>query len=138
MAQFSDPVVHVKWKLAALWTSTMLCYIYCDYFELYVPGKLDGMLQGRIAPLGTATQGMLLGTSLMMAVPSLMVFLSLVLPARYSRILNIVFGTFFALLLALFVYASPWYFYKLFAGIEAGLSALAIWYAWNWPRVEQA
>ena len=44
-------------KLSALWASTMFCYIYCDYFELYVPGKLDGMLQGKIGPLGAHCVG---------------------------------------------------------------------------------
>ena len=116
----------------------MFCYIYCDYFELYVPGKLNRMLQGKMGPLGTVTQEVLVGTSAMMAIASLMVFLSLVLPARYSRILNIVFGAFFTIVLALLAFAHPWYFYKFFAGLEAGLTALAVWYAWNWPRVEKA
>ena len=29
-----------KVKLAALWASTMFCYVYGDYFGLYLPGKL--------------------------------------------------------------------------------------------------
>src|SRR5262245_897342 len=84
----SDLPVHTKVKLAALWASTMFCYIYCDYFELYVPGKLDSMLQGKMGPLGAVTQEVLLGTAILMAIPSLMVFLSLALSARITRILN--------------------------------------------------
>jgi len=34
----------------------MSCFIYADYFELYVPGKLQGMLAGRMEPLGAVTQ----------------------------------------------------------------------------------
>ena len=44
--------VNVRVKLAALWASVMFCYIYADYFGLYVPGKLQGMLEGKMGPLG--------------------------------------------------------------------------------------
>ena len=46
---FEDIRVHVRFKLFALWTSVMFCYIYGDYFELYQPGKLPAMLAGRTA-----------------------------------------------------------------------------------------
>ena len=134
MSSLVDHVVDTKLKLCALWASTMFCYIYCDYFELYVPGKLDSMLQGTMGPLGPVTQGVLVGTALLMAVPSLMIFLSLALPARPNRILNLIVGAFFTLLLALLAFASAWYFYKLFAATEAVLTALVVRYAWRWPR----
>lgn len=138
MSRLSDVAIDTKVKLSALWASTMLCYIYCDYFELYVPGKLGGMLEGQMGPLGAVTQQVLLGTSLLMALPSLMIFLSVALPARYNRVLNIAVGTFFTLLLALLAYTAGWYFYKFFAAIEAALTALVVWYAWKWPRAESA
>src|SRR5262245_42853370 len=80
-----DIRIHVRIKIAALWASVMFCYIYADYFGLYVPGRLQGMLQGRMGPLGTTTQGVLLATSLVMAIPSVMIFLTLALPPRPSR-----------------------------------------------------
>ena len=112
----------------------MFCYIYSDYFELYTPGKLEGMLQGDLAPMVPVTQGVLIGLSTMMAVPSVMVFLSVALPARYNRLLNIVVGALFTLLMASLTYSSEWYFYKLFAGIATVLTALVVWYAWRWPE----
>ena len=138
MASLSDQTIDTKLKLSALWASTMFCYIYCDYFELYMPGKIESMLQGVMRPLGPVTQQVLLGTSLMMAVPSLMIFLSVALPARYNRILNIIVGAFFTVLLALLAYGAAWYFYKFFAAVEAALTALAVWYAWKWPRIANA
>ncbi|HMG02094.1 MAG TPA: hypothetical protein VK596_03120, partial [Edaphobacter sp.] len=57
---FEDVKVHVRFKLFALWTSLMFCYLYGDYFELYQPGKLQAMIAGRMA-LGAITQGVLLG-----------------------------------------------------------------------------
>ena len=70
MSQLSDLTIHTKLKLSALWASTMFCYIYCDYFQLYVPGKLKSMLQGEMEPLGAVTQEILMGTSILMAIPS--------------------------------------------------------------------
>jgi hypothetical protein len=125
----------VPLKLAALWTSVMFCYIYCDYFELYTPGKLQEMLQSKLGPLGTATQSVLMGTSLMMAIPSLLIFLSIALGPRASRLLNLVFGALYTVLMAMLAIQANWHFYQGFAALEAALTALAVWYAWTWPRI---
>ena len=61
-AALEDVRVPTRYKLSAMWASVMFCYIYVDYFELYVPGKLQGMLDGKIVPLGPVTQGILLAT----------------------------------------------------------------------------
>lgn len=124
----------VQLKLAALWASVMFCYAYGDYFELYTPGKLEGMLQGNIGPLGAATQGMLVGTSLLMAIPSLLVFLSIALAPRENRALNLVFGALYTALMAMLATQADWLFYQGFAVLEAVLTALVVWYAWTWPR----
>ena len=136
MSQLSDLKIHTKLKLGALWASTMFCYIYCDYFELYIPGKLEGILQGKMGPLGTVTQQVLIGTSVLMAIPSLMVFLSLALPARYNKALNISVGGFFTLLMALLTYTADWYFYKFFGAVETVLTGLVFWYSWKWPKAD--
>ena len=138
MSALSDTKIDIKLKLSALWASTMLCYMYCDYFELYTPGKLDSMLRGKIGPLGDATDGVLLGTSLLMAVPSLMVFLSVALPARANRITSIVVGAFYTLLMALIAVVSSWYFYRFFAAVEMLLTATVVVLAWRWPRLGRA
>lgn len=41
-----DFKINIRIKLSALWTSVMFCYIYGDYFELYVPEKVQGLLNG--------------------------------------------------------------------------------------------
>lgn len=124
--------VYVRPKLSALWCSVMFCYIYGDYFELYQPGKLQEMLSGRTA-LGAATQGTLLGMAVVMAVPSLMVLLSLILSAAASRWLNIVFGAVYSLIMLLAVLGS-WHFYIFLGLIEIALTLSIIWHAWNWPK----
>ena len=127
-----DVEVPVRLKLAALWTSVMFCYIYADYFDLYVPGKLRSMLEGRMGPLGATTQGVLLGTSILMAIPSVMIFLSVALRPRLNRWLNIVFGALFTLIILVTMWA--WAFYVFFGVVEVTLTGLVVWYAWRWPR----
>ena len=96
-----DIKIPVRMKLSSLWVSVVLCYIYGDYFELYVPGKLREMLEGRIGPLGPATQGVLVVTALLMAIPSVMVFLSVALRPNVSRLANIAFGAVYSVIMIL-------------------------------------
>ena len=128
----NDIKVHVRFRLSALWCAVMFCYIYGDYFELYQPGKLQGMLDGKTA-LGPVTQGMLLGMAALMAVPSLMVLFSLILPASASRWLNIIFGAVYSLIMVLAVIGG-WHFYILMGLIEIALTLSILWCAWRWPK----
>ncbi len=112
----------------------MLCYIYCDYFELYVPGKLQSMLDGRMGPLGGVTQAILFSTAVLMAIPSLMVFLSIALPATLSRLANIVLGVAYSIIMLMVVLSPAWAFYRFFGVLETALTLLVVWYAWTWPR----
>ena len=129
-----DIKIHVKIKISALWVSVIFCYIYGDYFGLYEPGKLRGMLEGKMGPLGQTTQGVLLGTSLMMAIPSVMVFLSLVLKANLNRRVNIIFGAIYTVIILITMW--NWAFYIFLGVVEIVLTALIVWYAWHWPKQE--
>ena len=132
-----DIRIPVRLKLAGLWTSLMFCYLYGDYFGLYQPGKLQGMLDGRMDPLGPTTQMVLLGTSLMMAIPGLMVCLSLVLGPRTCRWTNIVLGLAYTLIMAVSM-PGAWQFYLFLGGIEMLLTLAIVWHAWRWPRQKAA
>ena len=43
---FEDFKINVKIKLSFLWATVTLCYLYGDYFELYVPKKIAGLING--------------------------------------------------------------------------------------------
>lgn len=122
-----------KVKLAALWASTMFCYIYGDYFGLYVAGTLADMNHGSMGPLGHATPAVLTGVSLMMAVPSLMVALSLLLPARICRWACIVLGLFYTAIMAVSLPGSE-PFYKVLALVEMTQTLAITGIAIRWPR----
>jgi len=131
---FEDIRVHVRLKLFALWSSLMFFYIYADYFQLWQPGHLQGMLAGR-RPFAGNPQRVLLEMAGVMIVPCLMPFLSIVLPLRLSRWLNIIFGVVYTLVIvAVVTVATGWYFYTVFGLIEIILSLLVVWYAWTWPK----
>ena len=131
-----DIKVHVKLKMSALWASVMFCYIYADYFGLYVPGSLQRVLAGKMGPLGPVTQMVLLGTSATLAIPSVMIFLSLVLKPNFNRCLNIVLGVLYTSIILMTMWR--WAFYIFYGVIEIALTGLVVWYAWNWPRQKAA
>ena len=133
MSKLKETEVNIKVKLSALWASVMSCYIYCDYFELYTPNKIDGMINGTTI-FGAGDQGTLLGLSSIMLITSLMIGLCVLLPATINRILNLVIGSLMTLMLAFLVYSAGWYFYKMYAAIETLLTLSIVWLAWQWPK----
>lgn len=130
-----DIRVHTRFRLAAAWASLMSCYIYADYFELYVPGKLAGMLAGRMDPIGAVSQGVLVGTGAMLTVPSLMILLSVILPPGPCRWINILLGVLYSVIQILVISGSGWAFYVAFGVVEIALTAYIAWTAWRWPRL---
>ena len=129
-----DAPVPIRYKLSALWISVMFLYIYADYFELYVPGKLQSILAGQMAPLGPVTQSVLLGTAAMLALPSLMIFLSVALRASATRWLNVAVGVIYTAIQIAVVSSSGWTFYVAMGMLETALTVLIVWTAWKWPR----
>ncbi|MBP9099384.1 MAG: hypothetical protein KBF74_11255 [Ferruginibacter sp.] len=127
-----DIIIHVKLKIALLWVSVTLCYLYGDYFELYIPQKAAGLISGQNlldSPLK------LFAASVLLAIPAVMVFLSVVLKARLNRWLNLILGIFFTLIMLLIAINSftAWRaFYVFLALVESTLTALITWYAFTW------
>ena len=134
-SRLQDHKVNVRIKLALLWVSTMFCFIYGDYFELYTPHKLNEMLGGQIGPLGDVTQGKLLGTSIMMTVPSIMAAFAILSTPVLCKWLNILVA---ALLvgITLLVIQGAWTFYVYFGIVEILLLLTIICFALRWPRAD--
>lgn len=114
----------------------MFCYIYGDYFELYVPGKVEGLLNGDNM-LGSP--GKLLAATVMLTVPALLISISIMAKPGLSRALNIVFGIFFTLLMLLIAVTSlaEWrMFYVFLALVESVLTSIVVYQAWRWKKTE--
>ena len=131
-----DVKINVKIKLAALWAASMFLYIYVDYFYLYVPGTLEEIIAGKMGPFQT-NQVMLLAALTLMMIPSLMIFLSLALKAKWNRWTNIIVGILKIVVLVAAVIGESWAFYIFATIVEVVLLSLIIWYAWKWDKSEQ-
>jgi hypothetical protein len=126
-----DVKIPVRFKLSALWTAVMLCYIYGDIFSLFKPGTIRDIAAGNTGFLGT--QGGLLIAALLMSIPSVMVALSILLAPTISRYANIVFGlSYTVVILATLPHA--WVFYIFLGIVEAVLTLSIAWIAWRWPK----
>ncbi|AFL82595.1 hypothetical protein Aeqsu_3161 [Aequorivita sublithincola DSM 14238] len=129
-----DFQINIKIKLAGLWTATTLCYLYGDYFQLYIPGQVESLISGENA-LNSPLK--LFIASIILAIPPIMIFLSLVLKPRLNRILNIILGSIFTIMMVSIAINSltPWYaFYVFLAIVEAILTFKIVWKAFKWPR----
>ncbi len=132
---FEDFKINVKIKISALWASLMFCYIYGDYFSLYVPKIVEGFIVGKTL-LDNPIKLFL--ASLLMAVPALMIFLSLALKPKINRLLNIIFSIIYSALMILIAITSlaPWWtFYVFLAIVEIAITLLIAWYALKWPKI---
>ncbi len=127
--------INVKVILAALWVSLMLLFSYGDFISLMVPGRIEGLNGGEMG-MGTTTPMKLFIVSILMAVPALMVPISLTQKVRLIRVLNIIFGAFYTLIMVLTVASSidEWWIFYIFLGImEIVISLIIVWTAWKWP-----
>src|SRR5918999_391399 len=131
-----DPPVPVRAKLAAAWTSFMFLYIYIDYFHLHKPGVIDDLRAGVVFELDI-TPTLLTIFVAVIAIPALMVMLSMTLPARVNRATNLVVASLYIPVSVFNAVGESWswsYFYGLSIGIEVLLLAFILRYAWTWPR----
>ncbi|GAB3991585.1 hypothetical protein GCM10028807_21900 [Spirosoma daeguense] len=130
-----DTRVNFKLKLTTLWTSFMFLYIYVDYFTLYMPGKIEDILKGRVF-IFEITQGFLLLALVSITIPALMIFLSVALPAKVNRWANIIIATVYIPYTLFNLAGEDWIHMAFGAVVEVVLLCIIIRYAWNWPRVE--
>src|SRR5919199_2746704 len=134
--ELEDVKIYVKLKLAALWASVMFVYVYVDIIGFFKPGLIQDILAGRVWQF-EITQTGALAALVLMTVPSLMVYLSLALPARANRWTNIVVASLYVPVSIFNVIGEAWVFYFWFAVIvEVVLLSLAIRYAWTWPATD--
>lgn len=133
--KYEDVKVNIKIILSGLWAAVTLCYLYGDYFELYVPNKAKGLVEGSNL-LDTPVK--LFTAAFALSLPAVMVFLSLILKPQINRALNIILGIFFTAIMLLIAVTSltAWRaFYVFLALLESLITILIVIYAWRWKKV---
>lgn len=132
----AEPPMPVQAKLAAAWTSFMFLVIYIDYFHLYQPGEIDVIRGGDIFVF-EITGTLVTIFFALIAVPTLMVLLSVTLPARVNRATNLVVAALFIPICAFNAAgaSSDWaLYYVVTIGVEVLILAFILRSAWAWPR----
>ena len=125
--------VNVRIKISALWASMLFVFAYVDLFSLYRPDFRADLEAGEVAGF-TVNQSFLLGTTVYVVIPSLMVFCTLILPAQVSRIANIALSALYAVTIIAGA-VGEWNYYVLGSAIEVALLAGIVYYASTWPKV---
>lgn len=113
--------------LSGLWICTMLIYLLGDVLRLFSgdakPGEMGGV---------QATQAMCLIAAVLMLIPILMVFLSLVLNYPINRWANIIIAIFFLLFNLISLPTYPSAYDKFLLAVSLAFNGLTVWYAWKW------
>src|SRR5215210_6497153 len=131
-----DRRMPVQAKLAAAWTSVMFLYIYVDYFHLYKPGSIEDILAGVVYEFQISPTILTVFLA-SVAIPALMVMVSVTLPARVNRATNLVVASLYIPVSLFNAVGESWswsYFYGLSIGLEVLLLAFILRSAWTWPR----
>jgi len=132
-----DPKINIKIMLSGLWVANMFLFIYVDYFGLFIPGVMEKIIEGEAAHTGIQiTQVFLLAVITLMMIPSLMIFLSLTLKAKWNRWTNIIVGIFKIAVVVGGLIGESWAYYIFGSIVEVVLLSLIVWYAWKWPKQE--
>ena len=126
--------VNVRIKISALWTSMLFVFAYVDLFSLYRADIRADLESGEISGF-TVNRSFLLGTTVYVVIPSLMVFLALILRPRVNRIANIALGIVYALTIVAGA-VGEWSYYILASAVEVALLATIAYYAWTWPATQ--
>ena len=134
---YQDSWINPRIKIAALWASMMFIFAYVDLFGLFRSDVRADLEAGKMFTF-TVGQSFLLGVTIYILVPSLMVFLSLVLPVRVTRMANLVLAVFYAVTAAGSAIGDSNYYYILGSLTEAALMAGVVYYAWTWPKTTDA
>lgn len=131
--KLDEQKVNVRVKLAALWASFTALYIYVDYLALYMPGKLEGLLAGKIHTFDISPAFLVIAL-FSIGIPALMISLSILLRSKVSRWVNIIIAG-VNIPYALFnLTGEAWIHMIIAAAIEVILLCLIIRYAWKWPK----
>lgn len=133
--KLEDFKVNLRLQIATLWTSVLFCYIYGDYFELYVPNKVAGLVNGQNM-LDSPIK--LLTATVLLTIPILMISLSVFLKPNLAKWLNIGSGIFYTLFtLSVGISAiSEWrIFYVFLSFLESIVTVFIVYKAWTWPTL---
>ena len=119
-------------KISALWVAVMLSSLMGDVLRFYEPGIIKQIIAGEVEGMQQTHRGLLVSATFM-AIPIVMVVLSMTLNYNANRWANIIFSIFFFGFTLIWLLVKPPPAYKILLG-SVGLvcNALIVWYAYMW------
>jgi hypothetical protein len=114
----------------------MFLVIYIDYFHLYQPGEIDEIRGGVIFEFDISATLMTV-FFVIIAIPALMVMLSMTLPARVNRATNLVVASLYIPIMVFNAAGASWdwaLYYALTIGVEVLILVFILRSAWTLPR----
>lgn len=127
--------VDPRLKISALWVAMLFVVAYVDIFAFYRPDRHAEIERGRVGGFDIG-QGFLVFTTMYIVVPSLMVYLSLVMAPRMNRNVNIAVAAFYALTIV-GAAIGEWAYYLFGSAIELLLLFAVVHHARNLqPRAQ--
>lgn len=137
---FENTRIDLKIKIAALWLTIYLLFIYGDLFSMWIPTRLNDLLNGNMSA-GPTTPAKLMGVSIFITIYAIMPLMNLILIPKISRILNIIIAILFIVvwlfILTQFSFTAMWNFYIYLAVCEIVLALVIIYLSWNWPKMKK-
>lgn len=125
--------VNIRIKIAGLWTSLLFVFAYVDIFSLLRADVMNGVLAGKIHTF-PVNQTFLFFTTLYIIIPSLMIFLSLVLAQKINPWANILIAGLYAITIVGSCIGETWIYFLFGSAVEVALLAGIIWYALKYPK----
>ena len=113
--------------LAGTWVVTTLTYLYGDVLRIYYSGDKAKAFAGM-----NLNQFAWLGIAILMLIPILMVFMTLVLAQPVSRWVNIIVAAFFFLFNLVGLPTYPPLFDKFLLAVSLVFNVMTVWTAKNW------
>ena len=122
--------IDVRIRMAGLWATTMMIFAYVDIFSLFRPDFRAALDQGKVFVFDVG-QPFLLGLTIYVIIPSLMIYLSLVMPRRLNRVVSISLAGLYAITIVGGA-VGEWSYYVLGSVVQVVLLALVIHHSWTW------
>jgi MFS family permease len=126
--------IDVRIRMSALWVATMLVFLYVDLFSMYREDFRQDLDEGQIFVFEVG-QPFLLGINAYVIIPSVMAYLTLVMPRRLNRIVSIVIASMYAITIA-GAAIGEWAYFVLGSLVEVVLLAIVIHHAWTWREFQ--
>jgi hypothetical protein len=131
--EYEDCKIFTRIKLIGLWITLMVLYIYADIFSLYRPGYINEIIAGFMGPL-TVDQFTLITSSLLMAIPALMIIACLFIKLGIIKWINIIVGIAYTLVSIGNLIGEQWIYYIIYGIIEIAITVLIVILAIKWPK----